>query len=208
MSKTKIRVLCVDDHRLVLEGIARIIELHSDMRVVATATRGEEALQQFILHRPDITLMDLRLSGMSGLEAIHAIRSESPDARIVVLTMYRGEEDIYQALHAGCVGYLVKDSLAGDLIRVIREAYAGGRPIPADVSAQFELRAGRATLSFREHKVLKLVAKGMRNKEIGTAIGIAADTVEVYVKNIFKKLNIHDRISAVDVAIRRGIIDR
>jgi len=206
MSRTKIRVLCVDDHLLVREGITRIIALQPDMKVVATAATGDEAVEQFRCTQPDVTLMDLQLPGMNGLDAITAIRAEFPSARIVVLTMYHGEEDIYRALRAGATGYLLKDALSKDLLRTIRQAHAGERPLPPKVAAQLELRKTQATLSLREEQVIELVAKGLRNKEIANSLGIAEDTVQVYIKSIFSKLNVHDRISAISVAAKRGII--
>jgi DNA-binding NarL/FixJ family response regulator len=196
----------VDDHRIVREGIASLIDRQPDMRVVASAASGEEAIDLFIEHQPDITLMDLQLGVMDGITAIKIIRRRSPDARIVVLTMRRGDEDIHRALEAGASAYLMKDTISDDLIRVLREVQAGEHPMPADVEARLAERATRATLTDREVQVVELVAQGMRNKEIGVSLGISETTVQVHVKNILSKLQVQDRSGAITAAIRRGII--
>jgi DNA-binding NarL/FixJ family response regulator len=196
----------VDDHRIVREGIASLIDRQPDMRVVASAASGEEAIDLFIEHQPDITLMDLQLGVMDGITAIKIIRRRSPDARIVVLTMRRGDEDIHRALEAGASAYLMKDTISDDLIRVLREVQAGEHPMPADVEARLAERATRATLTDREVQVVELVAQGMRNKEIGVSLGISETTVQVHVKNILAKLRVQDRSGAITAAIRRGII--
>jgi DNA-binding NarL/FixJ family response regulator len=201
-----IRVLCVDDHRLMREGIARIVGVQPDMTVVAEASNGEEAVEQFARHRPDVTLMDLQLPTMGGLEAIRVIRSNQPDARIVVLTMYQGNEDIHRAIEAGAMGYLLKDTLPDDLIRVIRAVHGGERVIPPEIAAALELRASQPTLTYRELQVLELLATGMRNKEIAAELGISSDTASAHVKSIFQKLNVHDRTAALAEGLRRGII--
>ena len=201
-----IRILCVDDHRIVREGIASLIDRQADMRVVASAASGEEAIDLFVEHQPDITLMDLQLGVMDGITAIKIIRRRAPDARIVVLTMRRGDEDIHRALEAGASTYLMKDTISDDLIRVLREVQAGEHPMPADVEARLAERATRATLTDREVQVVELVAQGMRNKEIGVSLGITETTVQVHVKNILAKLKVQDRSGAITAAIRRGII--
>jgi len=201
-----IRILCVDDHRIVREGIASLIDRQPDMRVVASAASGEEAIDLFIEHQPDITLMDLQLGVMDGITAIKIIRRRSPGARIVVLTMRRGDEDIHRALEAGASAYLMKDTISDDLIRVLREVQAGEHPMPADVEARLAERATRATLTDREVQVVELVEQGMRNKEIGVSLGISETTVQVHVKNILAKLRVQDRSGAITAAIRRGII--
>jgi len=201
-----IRILCVDDHRIVREGIASLIDRQPDMRVVASAASGDEAIDLFIEHQPDITLMDLQLGVMDGITAIKIIRRRSPGARIVVLTMRRGDEDIHRALEAGASAYLMKDTISDDLIRVLREVQAGEHPMPADVEARLAERATRATLTDREVQVVELVAQGMRNKEIGVSLGISETTVQVHVKNILAKLRVQDRSGAITAAIRRGII--
>lgn len=203
---SRIRVMCVEDHRIVREGIALIITREPDMQVVAFAATGDEAVQKFEQHQPDITLMDLRLGKTSGLDAITAIRRRHGDARIIVLTMYQGDEDIHQALKSGAATYLLKDALADDLIRVVREVHAGGHPMNADVRALLDERKSQPKLTPREVQVLKLVAVGHRNKEIATLLGVSDETVPVHLKNIFSKLGVTDRTAAVNVALRRGIV--
>ena len=205
-AQPRIRVLCVDDHRIVREGVALIISRQPDMQVIGSVASGEEAVLQFRRHRPDITLMDLRLETMSGLEAIRAIRAEDPTARIIALTMYKGDEDIHQALAAGAAAYLLKTTLSDDLIRVVREVHAGERPLSPDLKASLEGRAAHPTLTPREIEVLNLVAQGRRNKEIAAVLGISVDTVPGHLKNIFLKLRVTDRTAAVNVALRRGIV--
>jgi DNA-binding NarL/FixJ family response regulator len=206
MTEPRIRVLCVDDHWIVREGIALVIASQPDMEVVGAAATGEEAVLLFKQHRPDVTLMDLRLRTMSGLEAIQAIRREQPDARIIVLTMYQGDEDIHRALAAGAATYLLKESLSDDLIPIVRDVHAGGRPIGAEVKARLDERAAQPTLTSREIQVLELVSQGRRNKEVASALGISEETVHVHLKNIFVKLKVNERTAAVNVALRRGIV--
>jgi DNA-binding NarL/FixJ family response regulator len=150
--------------------------------------------------------MDLQLPGMSGLEAIHSIRADYPDARIIVLTMYRGDEDIFRSLNAGASTYLLKDTLSHDLVRTIREVHEGRAPLPANVAAQLAQRRSQPMLTEREIEVTSLIARGMRNKEIAFELGIAEETVHTHVKNIFSKLNVNDRTAALAIALRRGII--
>jgi DNA-binding NarL/FixJ family response regulator len=201
-----IRVLCVDDHRLVREGVALIIDRESDMQVVALAANGEEAVALFKRERPDVTLMDLQLPVLSGLDAIKEIRREDPDARIIVLTMYQGDEDIHRALSAGAATYLLKDTLSDDLIRFVREVHTGRRPLRPEVKARLDERAAQPTLTPREIQVMELVAAGKRNKEIASILGISEETVQVHLKNIFVKLKVSERTAAVNVALRRGIV--
>ena len=201
-----VRVMCVDDHRLMREGIRRIVALQPDMVVVAEASNGVEAVELFQKHRPDVTLMDLQLPTMNGHEAIKAIRQLKPDARIVVLTMYYGDEDVYRAMEAGVMGYLLKDAVPDDLIHVIREVHAGRRSVPPEIEAVLDARAMQPSLTQRELQVLRLLATGKRNKEIASALGISADTTNAHVKSIFQKFNVHDRTAALAEAIRRGII--
>ena len=203
---TTIRVLCADDHRLMREGIARIVGVQPDMTVVAQASDGEQAVAQFLKYRPDVTLMDLEMPTMTGIQAIQAIRGHQADARIVVLTMYHGDEDIHRAIAAGAMGYLLKDTLPDDLIRVIREVHSGRRAIPPEIAAVLEQRASQPTLTFRESQVLELLATGKRNKEIAAALGISGDTASAHIKSIFQKFNVHDRTAALAEALRRGII--
>lgn len=201
-----IRILCVDDHRLVRKGIARIVETQADMRVVAEASNGDEAVEQFKRHRPAITLMDIELPRMSGLEAMGAIRREDAGSRIIMLTMYHGEEDIFRAVQAGASAYLLKDAVPEDLIRVIREVHAGARVFPPDILAALEQRASQPGLTSRERQVLELMAAGKRTKEIAASLGISNDTASAYVKSIFVKFNLHGRTAVVAEATRRGIL--
>jgi len=206
MTVPAIRVMCVDDHRIVRDGIAVIIDREPDMRVVASASTGEEAVAAFLRDRPDVTLMDLQLPRMTGLDTIQQIRRHEADARIIVLTMYQGDEDIHRALAAGAATYLLKDTLSDDLIRIIREVHAGRRPIRPDVRAALDERAAAPTLTPREVRVMELVAEGRRNKEIATALAISEETVQVHLRNIFAKLKVSERTAALNVAIRRGIV--
>jgi DNA-binding NarL/FixJ family response regulator len=201
-----IRVLCVDDHRLMREGVARIVDVQPDMKVVAEAGNGEHAVAQFMATRPDVTLMDLQLPITSGPEATRRIRQLDAAARIIVLTMYRGDEDIHRAFEAGAMGYVLKDTISDELIHVIREVYAGRRVVAPEIQQALDERARLPTLSVREWQVLVLMAEGMRNKEIAAALAISGDTVGMHVKNIYTKLDVHDRTAAVAKAIRRGII--
>ncbi len=206
MELSAIRVLCVDDHPIVRDGVSLIIDMQPDMQVVGVASTGEEALSLFSRHHPDITLMDLQLPGISGLEAIKSIRIEDPDARVIVLTMYEGDEDIYRALKAGASTYLLKNTLSDDLVQVVREVHGGKHPLSAEIAERLAARKTEATLTQRETDVLKLLAQGMRNKEIGAHLGITEETTHGYIKNIFAKLKVQDRTAAVTVALRRGII--
>ncbi len=206
VATSRIRVLCVDDHRIVREGIALILSREPDIDVVARAASGEEAVAMFRRHRPDITLMDLRLKTMSGVEAISTIRRDDPNARIIVLTMYVGDEDIHQALAAGATTYLLKEALPDELVRTVRDVYAGEHPLRDDVKAKLDARAGLPALTPREIEVLELISRGMRNKLIATELGITETTVAVHIKNIFAKLKVNERTAAVHVAIRRGIV--
>ena len=202
----QIRVLCVDDHPLIREAIARKIELQPDMQVVAVAGTGEEAVELFRQHQPDMTLMDLRLPGMSGLETIRAIRRLNSKALVVVLTMYEGDEDIHRALKAGAATYLLKSTLSEDLVKVVRDVHSGAASLPLEVATKLAIRVTHEALTDREIQVVELMAKGLRNKEIGSRLGISDDTVEAHTKNIFAKLKVHDRTAAVTVALTRGII--
>jgi len=205
-SPPRIRVLCVDDHRIVREGLALIVNHQADMEVVGVASSGEESVELFMKLRPDITLMDLQLGAMSGVEAIRAIRKQAPTARIVVLTMYQGDEDIYRALQAGAATYILKDTLSDDLIRVVHEVHAGKHPVMPDVEARLAERAANPTLTPREIQVIELVSQGMRNKELAAELGISEETAHVHVRNILTKLKVKDRSAAITVAYRRGII--
>jgi DNA-binding NarL/FixJ family response regulator len=202
----RITVLCVDDHRIVREGLRMIINSEPDMVVVDAAATGGEAVLRYRQHVPDITLMDLRLPDISGVDAIREIRHLDADARIIVLTMYKGDEDIHRAIGAGASTYLLKDTLADDLPRIVREVHGGRQTLPPDVAARLQERAAHPTLTSREIEVMKLVAAGRRDKEIAIALAISTHTVRVHVKNIFSKLGVSDRTEAMNVALRRGII--
>jgi DNA-binding NarL/FixJ family response regulator len=206
MSGTSIRVLCVDDHPLVREAIVQKIVMQHDMEIVALASDGQQAIESYREHSPDVTLMDLQLPVRNGLEAIRAIRADDQEARIIVLTMYEGDEDIYRALRAGATTYLLKNTLSDDLVRVIREVHAGKTPMPADVAARLAERTKSESLTPREVEVIELAAEGMRNKEIAAALGLQVDTVEAHLRNIYWKLRVKDRTAAVTVALRRGFI--
>jgi DNA-binding NarL/FixJ family response regulator len=202
----QIRVLCVDDHRLVREGIALIINREPDMTVVASAASGADAIALFKQHSPDVTLMDLQLGRMSGLETIRAIRQDHEAANIVVLTMYDGDEDVYRALEAGAATYLLKDMLSDDLVNIIREVCAGGRPLTVGIQARLDEHSTYVALTRREIEVLDRVKLGLRNKEIAAALHISEKTIQVHIKNLLLKLKVNDRTAAVNVALRRGII--
>ena len=206
MGSAKIRVLCVDDHRLVREGLALIIGREPDFEVVGAASTGEEAVALFKSRRPDITLMDLQLPRMSGLDAIRAIRAADPKARIVVLTMYTGDEDIHRALESGATTYLLKDMVSKDLISVLRMAHSGEQPLAPAIQARLADRATFPELTPREVQVVELISQGLRNKEVATLLGITEETVRVHVRSIFSKLRVNGRTAAVNVALRRGIV--
>lgn len=206
MVAPKIQVLCVDDHRLVRRGIISLIDLEPDMRVVAEASDGEEAVEQFKRHRPGVTLMDLELPRMNGVAAIRAIRHEQPDARIIVLTMYQGDEDIYRAVQAGAAAYLLKDAVPEVLIGVIRQVHAGGQVFPPEILSVMKQRASEPALTAREHQVLELLAAGKRTKEIATQLCISGETVDAHVKSMYFKLKVRGRTAIVAEALRRGIV--
>jgi DNA-binding NarL/FixJ family response regulator len=208
MSGKPIRILCVDDHYLVRAGIVRIVSFHPDLSVVAEASTGVEAVHQFMRYKPDVTLMDLRLPGMSGLESIRTIRRMAPEARIVVLTMYDGDQDIVAALDAGAMGYLLKDGPPDMLVQAIHAVHEGHQCIPPDVEARLQARANQPALTVRETEVIELLAQGMRNKEIGLQLKISTETVRVHVKSAFRKFNVHDRTAALTEALKRGIVFR
>jgi two-component system NarL family response regulator len=198
--------MCVDDHRVMLDGLALLIGRQPDMEVVASATTVEQAVAEYARIRPDVTLMDLQLPGTNGLEGIKQIRRVDPEARIVVLTMYQGDEDIYRALEAGAATYLLKDALSDELVTVIREVHEGNRPVMPEIEAQLESRRQQPLLTPREVQVVRLIADGLRNKEIAVALGISEQTAKVHVKNILSKLRVNDRAAVIAVAARRGIV--
>jgi DNA-binding NarL/FixJ family response regulator len=201
-----LRIMLVDDHYLVRMGLRSILTLEPDMTVCAEAATGEQARSLFRVHRPDVTLMDLRLPGMSGSETIHEIRLEFPDARIVMISTYVGDEEIYGALQAGAMAYLVKSVQREELAHAIRKAAAGQRHIPPEVAARLADRVTRSQLSARELEVLRLLVAGRRNREIAGALVIAEGTVKLHVSSILGKLGAVDRTEAVTVALQRGIV--
>jgi DNA-binding NarL/FixJ family response regulator len=202
----KIRILCVDDHAVVRDGIGAILNLQSDMTLVASAATGREALEQYRSVRPDITLMDLRLADMSGFDAIRAIRSEFANAKIVVLSSYEGDADIREAMDAGAQGYVAKGMVREELLDVIRTVNAGKRRIPAALAQTLAEHVSDDQLSPRELEVLQLVSTGKRNKEIAAELHVAEDTVKMHVRNLLSKLGASDRTEAVTIALRRGIL--
>lgn len=206
MATPAIRVMCVEDHRIVREGLALIINQEPDMKIVGSCATVNEAIELYRTVHPDVTLMDLRLGTGSGVDAIKAIRADNAEARIIVLTMYEGDEDIFRAHQAGATTYLLKDTLSTDLVRVVREVHAGLRPVLPEVQARLAERASMPTLTAREVEVIQLISQGLRNKEVGAMLGITEGTVQIHVKNIFAKLQVNDRTGAVQVAVRRGLI--
>lgn len=205
-STDKIKVLVVDDHPIMRFGIAAIIQARSDMTVVAQAGNGKEAVELFQKHSPDITLMDLRLPGMSGVQAIRVIRSRDPKARFVVLTTYEGDEDIHQALEAGARAYIVKGMPHEALIDAIHRVCAGQRFLPVPVTKALASRVPGSDLSSREREVLDLLVDGRSNKEIATALGITEATVKCHVSVILMRLDVTDRTQAVVAALQRGLV--
>jgi DNA-binding NarL/FixJ family response regulator len=202
----KIRVLCVDDHPVVRDGIAAIINLQPDMMLAGAAATGGEALERFFELRPDVALVDLQLPDMSGFDLIRKINAQSPNARIIVLTSHEGDVDIQRALEAGAQGYVVKGIVRNELLEIIRSVHAGKRRIPAALAQKLAEHMADEPISPRELEVLSLMAAGKRNKEIAGELSIAEDTVKMHVRNILSKLQVNDRTEAVTIALRRGII--
>jgi DNA-binding NarL/FixJ family response regulator len=204
--QTRIRVLSVDDHPLLRDGIAAIINDQPDMLLVADASSGSEALQKFREHQPDITLMDLRLPDISGIDAMIAIRSEFAEARIIMLTTFEGDVEIQRALQAGARGYLLKSMPPRELLEVIRQVHAGKKRVPTEVATHLAEHLSDEALTAREIDVLRHVAAGNRNRDIAERLYISEETVKVHVKHIMEKLGANDRTQAVAIAVRRGII--
>ena len=203
---TPIRILICDDHPFLREGLAAVLDFKPDMKVVGQACNGIEVIELFRQHQPDVTLMDLRMPEMGGVEAIISICSEFPKARIIVLTTYDGDEDIYRGLRAGAKGYVLKDAEPDELMTAIRVVHDGQQYIPPAVGAKLAERMGIPELSDRELEVLRLMATGKSNLEISVALSIAEGTVKFHVKNILSKLAVGDRTQAMMVALKRGII--
>jgi DNA-binding NarL/FixJ family response regulator len=202
----KIRVLVVDDHPIMRIGIAAIIEATPDMTTVAQAGSGEEAVEHFEKYLPDITLMDLRLPGISGVEAIRTVIGRHPNAKFVVLTTYEGDEDIHQALEAGARSYIIKGMPHDALVSALRRVHGGGRFLPPPVSRALSSRIPNSELSAREREVLHLIVRGRSNKEIATDLGITESTVKCHVSVILMRLNVNDRTQAVVTALQRGLV--
>jgi DNA-binding NarL/FixJ family response regulator len=202
-----IRILTVDDHAILRQGIAALVNGESDMKLVAEASDGQEAIDKFRLHRPDVTLMDLQMPALNGIEAIIGIRSEFPNARIIVLTTYTGDVQVLRALKAGARGYILKGRVRRELLDTIRAVHAGQKRIPPEVAAELAEHATDEDLTSREIDVLRLIAAGNANKEIAAQLSIAEDTVKSHVTNILAKLGANDRTHAVTIGLKRGIIE-
>ena len=202
-----IRILAVDDHPVVRQGIAGLVAVHSDMSLVAEASNGREAIQQFRAHHPDITLMDLQMPEMGGLDAMIVIRGEFPEARIIVLTTYTGDAQILRALKAGARGYLLKNSLHKELLETIRAVHAGKKALSTEASYQLAEHATDDALTPAEVRVLRLIGEGNANKEIAAQLSISEETVKGQVRNILSKLGANDRTHAAMIGLKRGIIE-
>ncbi|MBL9124964.1 MAG: response regulator transcription factor [Planctomycetaceae bacterium] len=205
-SDSPIRILCVDDHALVRKGLALILDNEADLELIAEAANGAEAVELFRRLRPDVTLMDLRMPELDGIEATRKIRSEFPDAKIIALTSYDGDQDIYRALEAGVRGYLLKEMVHTEVLQAIRAVHSGKKLMPPIVAERLGDPFPQVALTPREVEVLTLVAQGLANKEIGARLGTAAGTVKMHVQNILAKLGAADRTRAVTIGLQRGII--
>lgn len=203
----RIRILAVDDHPMLREGLASVLEAQPDMVLVGEAANGREAIERFRTLRPDVTLMDLQMPDMNGIDAINAIRGEFPDARIVVLTTYKGDVQALRALKAGAAGYLLKSMLRKELLETIRVVHSGRRRVPPEIAMEIAEHAADDALTEREIAVLKRVAVGSSNKQIAVTLGISEETVKAHMKSILAKLAANDRTHAVTIALNRGIID-
>ena len=202
-----IRVMAVDDHPLVREGISALLGNQKDMELVAEASNGREAIEQFRQHRPDVTLMDLQMAEMSGIDALSAIRGEFPQARIIVLTTYSGDVQVVRAMQAGARAYLLKSSLRRELLDTIRAVHAGRKHIPAELASDLAEHVTDDSLTPREIDVLRLIGRGNANKEIAAQLSVTEETVKGHVKNILAKLGASDRTHAVTIGLKRGIIE-
>jgi DNA-binding NarL/FixJ family response regulator len=206
-SPNLIRILTVDDHPLLREGIAALVKAESDMEIVAEASEGEEAIKQFRRHRPDVTLMDIQMPNLNGIEAISRIRNEFPGAKIIVLSTYSGDVQVLQAIKAGARGYIVKSQVHRELLNAIRSVHAGHRRIPPEIAAELAEHAADDSLSPREIDVLRLIAAGNANKQIADKLSIEETTVKSHISSILSKLNANDRTHAVTIGLQRGIIE-
>ncbi len=206
MSENQIRVMVVDDQGVVRQGIVALINTVADMTVIAEATNGQEAIEQFRAHQPDVTLMDLRMPVVGGVEAIGRIRREFPGARIIVLTTFDGDEDIYRSLQAGAQGYLLKDMFFDELEEAVRKVHAGSRRIPTAVAEKLAERMSGSDLTARELEVLEQIVRGKSNKEIGSQLNISEATVKSHINNILSKLGVSDRTQAATTALQRGLV--
>ncbi len=203
---SQIRVFSVDDHPLLHEGLATIIKNQADLLLVAEASNGREAIQRFREHKPDVTLMDLRLPDMSGIDAMISIRSEFPEARVIILTTFAGDVEIQRALEAGARAYMLKSMPPKELVEVIRQVHAGKKKIPPEIAAHLAEHYSDEALTNREIEVLRQIAGGNRNRDIADKLFITEETVKVHIKHIMEKLGASDRTQAVAIGVRRGII--
>jgi len=204
--QNRIRVLCIDDHPLVRKGIAAILHNESDLALVAEGSNGQEAVELFRQHQPDVTLMDLRMPTQDGIAAVQTIREEFPEARIIALTSFDGDQDIFRALEAGVRGYLLKESVHTEIVNAIRIVHSGGKLMSHEAAQRLAEYFPQMALTARETEVLSLVAKGLANKEVAARLGTAEGTIKMHVQNILAKLSATDRTHAVTIAVKRGII--
>ena len=206
MSDRKISIMVIDDQAVVRQGFVALINTVPDMEVIAEGINGQQAIDLYRLHKPDVTLIDLRMPVLTGVEAISAIRREFPDARLIVLTTYDGDEDIYRSLQAGAKGYLLKDVFFEELESTIRAVFSGGRRIPAAIADKLAERMGTTELTAREMEVLELIVRGNSNKEIGATLNISEATVKSHINNLLSKLGVTDRTQAATTALQRGLV--
>jgi DNA-binding NarL/FixJ family response regulator len=202
----RIRVVVADDHPIVREGLGALVKSQKDMQIVSEAENGRQAVKQFFQHRPDVLLLDLRMPEINGIEAARTILERAPDAKVIVLSTYKGDEDVYQALKAGAKAYLLKDASPDELVNCIRSVHAGQVTISPSVSAQLAAGVAQERLTRRERQIMKLLVAGKSNKEIGASLGVTGGTIKVHVGHIFKKLGAGGRTQAIRVALERGLV--